>query len=72
MSRAVTWVVVGPEPHLAHCERCGRTVPKPPMPCPIPVAVAYMRAYVAEHRGCRAVEGAGALPAGRASDGGVE
>lgn len=52
--RGVWWVTMGPEPHLATCQRCGGTIPKPPLPCPVRMAVAWMKAGVAEHRGCKA------------------
>lgn len=46
------WVFMGPEPHLAHCVRCGRTEPKPPMPIAIDYAAAWLDAAVKRHRGC--------------------
>lgn len=47
------WVKMGPEPHLARCERCGQYIPKPPLPLPIRNVVAYMRGVVAAHALCK-------------------
>lgn len=47
-------IVMGPEPHLAHCEGCGKTFPKPPLPAPVAAFVTYLR-YIAEsHPRCEA------------------
>lgn len=44
---------IGPDPHMATCERCGGTVPKPPFPISIPAFVKYT-AYAEElHRDCK-------------------
>lgn len=48
----VTWVTMGPEPHLATCHRCGQTIPKPPLPLSIQKFVAYMRATEGAHSEC--------------------
>lgn len=53
MKARVTWVVMGPEPHLAHCERCGATIEKPTLPAPIPMVVAWMKAAVQLHKNCK-------------------
>jgi len=50
----VTWVVMGPEPYLAHCQRCGQTIEKPTLPCPLDMAVAWMKAAVKLHAHCKA------------------
>ena len=51
--RGVSWVVMGPEPHFAHCERCGRPIEKPTLPAPIQMVVAWMEAGVKLHRKCK-------------------
>ena len=47
------WVKMGPEPHLAHCERCGLTVAKPPLPVEIGALIAYSKGYEAIHADCK-------------------
>lgn len=54
--KEVTWVIAGPEPWLAHCERCGVRIPKPKLPTPLPAAVKYMEYAVEAHRYCRKKE----------------
>jgi len=49
----VSWVKVGPDPYLAHCERCGGTIAQPPLPCPIPAFVKYCEYATEAHRLCR-------------------
>lgn len=53
MKAKATWVVTGPEPHLATCTRCGRTLPKPPFPQEIGPLVGYMQGFVKQHAGCK-------------------
>ena len=45
-------VVMGPEPHFSHCERCGGTDPKPGFPISIPALQAYVAYLEAKHRDC--------------------
>lgn len=52
-TRKGDWVVMGPEPHFAHCERCGQTVPKPALPAPIDLVVGWMNAAVKMHANCK-------------------
>ena len=47
------WVLMGPEPHFAHCERCGAVIPKPALPAPINMVTAWMKAAVDLHRDCK-------------------
>lgn len=53
MAEKITWLKVGPEPHLATCERCGGTVAKPPLPTPVSALVKYVRYAEEAHRYCR-------------------
>jgi len=47
------WVKVGPEPYLAHCERCGVSIDKPALPTPIPAFVKYCEYAGEAHRFCQ-------------------
>lgn len=58
-SAAVTWVKIGPDPHLGHCERCGATIEPPPLPCPLPAFVKYLEYATAAHRDCPPAEARG-------------
>ena len=49
----VYWVIVGPEPHFASCERCGGTIPKPLLPAPVKAVVLYTQYATELHRYCR-------------------
>ena len=53
----VPWVVGGPDPYLATCERCGVREPKPQLPAPADAVVLYLRWVIEKHRLC--VEGGG-------------
>lgn len=53
MGKRVDWVVMGPEPYLGHCERCGENIEKPKLPAPLAMAVAWMKAAVELHRDCK-------------------
>ena len=55
----VSWVVLGPEPYLATCQRCGALEPKPELPASVDAVVLYLRYVMERHRYC------GALVAGR-------
>ena len=46
------WVLMGPEPHFAHCTRCGGLEEKPDLPLPVDAVVAYVRYVVAKHKDC--------------------
>lgn len=56
MTKRVDWVLMGPEPHFGHCERCGQTIPKPTMPAPLSMAIAWMKAAVELHKDCKPKE----------------
>jgi hypothetical protein len=62
------WVTVGPEPHLATCQRCGGTVAKPELPIPLGAAVKYFEYAVALHAHCR-LEVTPMVLSGRCRDG---
>ena len=50
----IDWLLCGPDPWLATCERCGKHEEKPPMGISLTAFVKYMR-YVEElHRHCPA------------------
>lgn len=49
---AVDWVVLGPDPFLATCERCGRTEEKPELPLLVDAFVKYIEFIVAKHARC--------------------
>ena len=49
----VPWLTMGPDPHLASCARCGRTVPQPPLPMDMRAFVRYMDAFGLEHADCQ-------------------
>jgi len=51
--KRVTWVVLGPDPYLGHCERCGENIKQPPLPCPIPAFVKYCEYAAEAHRLCQ-------------------
>jgi hypothetical protein len=53
LQKRVTWVTMGPEPHLATCGGCGETEPKPALPCPLGAVVHYMTYVLARHEFCR-------------------
>ena len=50
------WLKAGPEPYLATCERCCRTVAKPPMPTPVDAFVKYCEYAAEAHRLCQVKE----------------
>jgi hypothetical protein len=50
---SVPWLIVGPDPFFATCERCGKREPKPELPIPLDAAVLFMRYLVAKHRNCQ-------------------
>lgn len=52
MARVISWVVVGPEPWLATCLRCGEHQAKFVLPKPIDGVVAYMRGFIKLHEKC--------------------
>lgn len=47
------WVVMGPEPHLATCQRCGGTVPKLDLPIDLKKFVTYVEKAAREHADCK-------------------
>ena len=51
--RSPTWVTMGPPPHLATCERCGRTLPMIPLPIGLKTLAGYCKGFEAEHRECK-------------------
>lgn len=52
------WIVMGPEPHLASCLRCGGTVAMPFLPIQVRALRPYLEYAIALHRDCRVVEAA--------------
>jgi hypothetical protein len=55
----VLWVVVGPEPYLATCERCGKHEPKPEFPTTVGAFIAYFKYVMEKHRYCQEPQGDG-------------
>jgi hypothetical protein len=55
--RRVDWVLMGPEPHLGHCERCGGTIAKPTLPAPLSMVTAWMKAAEELHQPCEPKDG---------------
>lgn len=51
-TRAVDWIIVGPEPYLANCQRCGAHVAKPELPVSIDEFLRLLRAVEREHSAC--------------------
>jgi hypothetical protein len=49
---AVSWVFVGPEPHMATCRRCGKHEPKPELPTSFEAAIKYLEYITEKHRYC--------------------
>ncbi len=52
MKPRTDWVVLGPEPHLATCQRCGTVVPMPQLPLEISRFVRLIRSIERKHRDC--------------------
>lgn len=50
-------LLVGPEPYLATCERCGARLPKPDMPMKAQAFLRLLKSAVNEHAVCRAPAG---------------
>ena len=48
----ISWVVMGPPPHLAHCTRCGKTIPPTPLPIDATRFLVYVNRAVLAHRNC--------------------
>ena len=46
------WIVIGPEPHVSTCTRCGTTLDIA-LPMPITKVTALLRAFVRTHRTCQ-------------------
>jgi len=61
-ARAPAYVVMGPEPYMAHCQRCLGTILKPPLPMPLQEFVSYLDKMAKAHADCRAP-----VPAGRST-----
>lgn len=51
--RGVYWVICGPDPYLATCQRCGAHVDKPKLPMPLSAFVKYMEYAVELHHYCK-------------------
>lgn len=45
-------LLVGPEPYLATCERCGARLPMPEMPMKMQAFVRLLKSAVSEHATC--------------------
>lgn len=54
-AKKVEWLVMGPAPWLATCNRCGDHVENPPMPASMEAVLAYINYAVLAHAGCREV-----------------
>lgn len=61
-TKKVSWVVLGPEPYLATCLRCGVREPRPPMPLVIDYAVAWIRVALERHAHCALTPGPSPKP----------
>lgn len=55
--KPVTWLMVGPEPFMATCHRCGKTEPKPELPTPFEAGIRYLEYLTEKHRHCQEPEG---------------
>lgn len=55
-AKACSWVTMGPAPHFATCQRCGRHEQAPEMPLPVAAFTAYLRYLMAKHRDCQESE----------------
>lgn len=51
--QSIDWLIAGPDPYLANCERCGQYEEKPPLPMEIDAVLAYMKYVTAKHRLCK-------------------
>lgn len=51
--RQVDWVFMGPEPHLATCQRCKETIAKPELPTTFPELLAFLGEATKLHAACR-------------------
>lgn len=54
------WVTLGPEPYLAHCDRCGRAEPKPELPLSMDAFAAYLTFVTVKHQECLVAVGVSA------------
>lgn len=50
--RALSWIVMGPEPWLASCLRCGDVLRSPKMPVEIGPLARFLKAWADIHRDC--------------------
>jgi hypothetical protein len=53
MRKKVTWVIMGPEPYFATCQRCGKQEPMPELPMPLDAFPKFCEYVVAKHQFCR-------------------
>lgn len=51
----VPWLIMGPEPHLATCQRCGKQEAKPELPADVEAVLLYLRYIMERHRYCEEV-----------------
>jgi len=54
--RIAPWLIMGPDPYLATCKRCGKQEAKPELPCPVDALVRYGEYLSERHRYCKAPE----------------
>ncbi len=47
------WIVMGPAPHFATCQRCGKAVPEPVLPMPVDALFAFMEYAGLLHARCK-------------------
>ena len=55
MTRVGDWLIVGPEPYLATCERCGLHVLMPPMRMTITTLIGFLERSIAQHSACKRI-----------------
>jgi len=49
------WVIIGPEPYLATCKRCGEHIPKPTFPVSLRAFTRFLEAAAGLHEDCEEV-----------------
>ena len=57
--RIPDWLVMGPAPHFATCQRCGKPLAKPELPMPIDALVPYLEYAALRHAHCKVGDAAG-------------
>jgi len=54
MKSRCPWLILGPEPHYATCQRCGGQEPKPELPIDVDAFLKYSEYVILKHRRCEA------------------